>query len=155
MKQRIVITVVSVAAAEHLLDNADKMLAVGSVHGYFDSLTASDNVLFYSDHLDLWSMGDSFDRFLRPKSRLRYFDYGSSQLYAIRRDLLRFRVSPRNDEERLFRTLLQSAKSIYRQAGSEPVLFVLRQVFDVSRDVPSNSQSRPNKPLQNRAPRGG
>ena len=110
------------------------MLAEGSVVDYFQSLIASDGVLFYSDHLDLWSMGDSFDRCLRPKSQLRYFEAGSSQLYAIPRDLLRLRASPRNEEERLFRAVLQSAKSIYRPDASGAFLFVLRQVFGVSGD---------------------
>jgi hypothetical protein len=145
MKQRIFITVIPGASAEHLLDRAAKMLAEGSVIDYFHSLIASDGVLFYSDHLDLWSMGDSFDRFLRPKSQLRYFDARSSQLYAIRRRLLQLRASPRNDEERLFRAILQSAKSIYRRAAPEPFLFVLRQVFGASGDIGPGSRPGPNQ----------
>jgi len=136
MKQRIFITVVAGTPAEHLLDHAQRMLSEGSVLDYLQSLIASNNVLFYSDHLDLRSMGDSFDRFLRPKSRLRYFEAGSAELYAIRRDLLHLRALPRDDEERIFHALLQSVKSIYKQAAPEAFLFILRQIFGASGDAP-------------------
>lgn len=136
MKQRIFISVIPGAPALHLLDCAQTMLAEGSVTDYLQSLIASDGLLFYSEHLDLWSMGDSFNRFLRPKSRLLYFDGGGSQLYAIRRDLLQLRAAPRDDEERLLRGLLQSAKSISRRAEAEAYLFVLRQIFGLSGDQP-------------------
>jgi hypothetical protein len=132
MKQHIVIAVVSDAPAKHLFDRAHEMLAGGLVDAYFKSLTCSDDILFYSQHLDLWSMGDSFERLLRPKSRLQYFDGGSSQLYAIRRDVLQLRASPRDEEERLLRTLLLSAKSFQRRTAREAFLFVLRSVFDAS-----------------------
>jgi len=74
-------------------------------------------------------MGDSFDRFLRPRSRVRYFDGGSSQLYAIRCDLLRTPAEPRDEEERLLRTLICGAKAFYRRTEAASLLFVLRQVF--------------------------
>jgi hypothetical protein len=143
MKQRIFITVIPGAPGEHLLDCAQEMLAEGSVVDYIQSLIDSDSVLFYSDHLDLWSMGDSFDRFLRPKSRLRYFVAGSSELYAIRRDILQLRAAPRDDEERMLRALLYSAKSIYKSATLDTLMFVLRQVFKASGDTSLDSQPRP------------
>lgn len=136
MKQHIFISVIPGAPALHLLDCAQTMLAENSVTNYFQSLIASNGVLFYSEHLDLWSMGDSFNRFLRPKKHLRYFDEGGSQLYGIRRDLLQLRAPARDDEERLLRGLLKSAKSIYKRADSEAYLFVLRQVVGTSGDMP-------------------
>ena len=135
MKQRIFIAVVPGAAAQHLLGCAPRMLAEGTVVDYFEQLISSDRLLFYSNHLDFWSMGDSFNRFLRPRSKLETFTGASSQLFAIRRALLQLRAAARDDEERLFRELLRSAKSIYRQPPSESFLFVLRQVFGCSGDI--------------------
>ena len=123
MTQRIFITVIPSAAGECLLANAQKLLAEGLVVAYVHSLIDSQGVHFYSDHLDLWSMGDSFDRFLRPRSRVQYFDGGSSQLYAIRCDLLRTPAAPRDEEERLLRTLICGAKAFYRR--TEVGLFCL------------------------------
>jgi len=135
MTQRIFITVIPGAPGEHLLANAQKMLTERSVVPYVQSLIDSQGVRFYSDHLDLWSMGDSFDRFLRPKSRVQYFDGGSSQLYAIRCDLLRTPVAPRDEEEQLLRTLICGAKAFRKPSEATAFLFVLRQVFTVFQET--------------------
>lgn len=141
MTQRIFITVISGAPAEQLLANAQKMLAEKSVVAYVHSLIDSQGIHFYSDHLDLWSMGDSFDRFLRPRSRVQYFDGRSSQLYAIRCDLLRSPAAPRNEEERLLRTLICGAKAFYRHTEAASFLFVLRQVFTSFQETITQTQA--------------
>ena len=152
MTQRIFITVIAGPPGEHLLANGQKMLAEGSVITYVHSLIDSQDVHFYSDHLDLWSMGDSFDRFLRPRTRVQYFDGGSSHLYAIRCDLLRTPPEPRDEEERLLRTLICGAKAFYRRAEPAALLFVLRQVFTSFHETLSFAQPRPNQALQRTAP---
>jgi hypothetical protein len=133
VKQRVSIAVVPSEAAHYLLKRAKKMLSEDSVTDYFDSLIVANAILFHSNHLDLWSMGDSFDRFLRPKSQVHFIDGGMSQLYAIPRDRIALRAAARNDDERLLQVLLQSAKSSYRDIPGA-FIFLLRQVFGLSGD---------------------
>lgn len=129
VRQRILIAVLPKTASKALLDSAQRLLEVGSIVRFIDSLVERDAAIFYSQHLDLWSMGDSFERLLRPKSKLRRFDHGSFQLYAIPRESLRFRLPARDKEEELFRDVLRHAKSIYRRVSPDAYLFVLRRVF--------------------------
>ena len=91
--------------------------------------------MFYNEHLDLWSMGDSFDRFLRPRKHVRFFEHESCQLHAIARDRLRLRAVARDDEERLLRDVLDHAKRMY-QGGSGCYLFLLRRVRGTSSGSP-------------------
>ena len=118
------------------------MLKEGSVVEYVHSLIDSGGIRFYSDHLDLWSMGDSFERFIRPKSRVRFFAHGSFQLYAIRCDLLRTPPASRDDEEYLLRTLLRGARAFSKHSDSAPFLFVLRQVFNLFQETSPSAKGK-------------
>jgi hypothetical protein len=71
-----------------------------------------------------------------------YFDGGSSQLYAIRCDVLRTPTVPRDEEERLLRTLICGAKEFYRRTEAASLLFVLRQVFTSFQETLSLVQPR-------------
>jgi hypothetical protein len=133
--QRIFITAIPGANGTHLLENAQAMIERRSVIDYVHSLIDTGGLSFYSDHLDLWSMADSFDRLLRPKRHLRYFDGGSSQLYAIDCGLLRTPPTPRDEEERMLRTLICGAKALHKRADVPVILFVFRQVFTSFRET--------------------
>ncbi len=132
MKQRILISVLPKDESLSLLNAAPQLLESSSVENHIRSLIERNQVVFFSEHLDLWSMGDSFDRFLRPKKHLRSLAAESSQLYAIPRENLRFHPPARNDEEQLLRDLLGHAKRAYRRTAPGAYLFVLRTVSDAS-----------------------
>lgn len=134
MKQRILISVLPPQAGKSLLDAAPQYLESGIVGDYIRSLIERDQVVFYSEHLDLWSMGDSFERFLRPKKHLRFFSAHSSILYAIPRKCLSLGVTARDADEQLLRDLLRHARNAYRKVVPDAYLFVLRNVFGASGD---------------------
>ncbi len=87
---------------------------------------------FWSCILDAWSMGDSFDRFLRPSRELRKVVTGSHQVICCRRENIRIRGDARNEEEERLKQVLSQAKQAYKKSTKESYLFQIRSVFDVS-----------------------
>jgi hypothetical protein len=134
VKQRILISVLPIDASKSLLDAARQRLESGSLGEHIRSLIERNQVIFYCEHLDLWSMGDTFERFLRPKKHLLSFSAHSSILYAIPRERLRLSAPARDAEEQLLRDLLGRAKRAYQRTVPGSFLFVLRTVFGASGD---------------------
>jgi hypothetical protein len=132
--QRVMIAALSRDTGEQLLRNAERMLSDASFGAHIESLIDANRVLFYSEHLDVWSMGDSFERFLRPTSKVTLFAHGSEQLYALPRRLLTLRPRPRGCEERLLRDLLRLAKSQYAGVAPDAWIFVWRRAVHISRE---------------------
>ena len=134
MKQSVLITVLPAKESKALVEAISQHLDRRTVEVFIRSLVDRDRVVFHSEHLDLWSMGDSFELLLRPKKYLRCFSADSTILYTIPRDRLRLSAPARDDEERLLRDLLRHAKSLYRKAAPDAAIFVMRSVFEVSGD---------------------
>jgi hypothetical protein len=134
VKQRVLISVLRSNAGKSLLNAAPRLLESGSVGNHICSLIERGHLVFYSEHLDLWSMGDSFERFLRPKKHLRSFSAHSSILYAIPREYLRLSAPVRDEDEQLLRDLLGHAKRANQRTVPGAYLFVLRTVFGASGD---------------------
>jgi hypothetical protein len=132
VKQRILIIVLEKDPGEDLIRSAAELLQNGSIDEYLQSFITTDQAIFFSEHLDVWSMGDSFDRFLRPKKHVRTISAGSRELYAIPRERLRLGLSARNEEEDLLRDLLGHAKRLYRRVAPDAHLFLLRSVTGAS-----------------------
>jgi hypothetical protein len=57
VKQRILISVLPIDASKFLLDAARQRLQSGSLGEHIRSLIERNQVIFYCEHLDLWSMG--------------------------------------------------------------------------------------------------
>lgn len=131
MKQRVVITVLPADRAAELLSTVQQRLIDHSLLPRIESLMQTEEVLFFSDHLDLWSMGDTFDRLLRPKAKLHVFRHQSDVLYAIPRRSLVFRHKPRDFEEFLLCDLLRFAKT-NNWVTPDSWLFLLRRVLGTS-----------------------
>lgn len=145
MKQRIVIVVLTGAAAELLLQSRGSYTDGEALHHSLVARLGGEDVIYYSEHLDLWSMGDSLDRFLRPRSACLSEEIGADWLYAIPRRRLRLSAKPRNEEERLLLTFLQAAKSMYPNSDPDACLLVLRRVLGASDGLPFSSHQLPGK----------
>jgi hypothetical protein len=95
-------------------------------------LIEGNRVLYFSEHLATPSMGGSFERLLRPKSQVSFLEHHDEQLYAISYRKLAMRLPPRDREERLFRELLQTARSFGTAVDPEGWIFVWRKGTGVS-----------------------
>lgn len=133
MNQRTCIVVLPNVESQLVLETAHELLAGGGFPKHVRELITRDRVIFFSEHLDLWSMWDTFDRFLRPRNQVQLFNGGSSMLYAISLERLTIRQTARDLEESLFRSLLIAAKT-YDRRDRDGFLFVLREVFCHVRD---------------------
>ena len=132
MQQTITIFVACGREGEALFDEADSRLTKHGFEWDRDYLIKDGQIAFWSVHLDLWSMGDTFDRFLSSQFGLVRSAVGSHQLYAIRRDGLTISETARNEEEGRLLSVLQHAKNAYIEATAESYLFLIRTVFDAS-----------------------
>ena len=129
MFQKVVIAVLCDEAGKELYENCADFFDFDKFKIRADEAFLQNQLLFYNEHLDAWSMGDSFDRFLYPKSKLRSLSGGCSTIYAINRRHLKLQHAPRDEEERFLKSTLASARRFYWRASSDSYLFMLRKVF--------------------------
>ena len=129
MQQTVTLIVACNAPGRELFRTAKRRL---SPTGFtFDPvpLLKGSQLAFYLTYLDVWSMCQSFEKFLYPRSEVKYYEKGSTMLWAIRREKLRLRNKPMNEEEAIFLSMLQHARQTYRRATDESYLFIVRSVF--------------------------
>jgi hypothetical protein len=87
---------------------------------------------YWCSFLDLWSMGDSFGRFLGPENELRTASAGPHQLVCCRRENVRIAGEARNQEEERLKQILLQARDAYPSSTEESYLFQIRSAFDAS-----------------------
>ena len=132
MQQFVTIFVLVGESGRVLYDDSEARLSRRGLDWDRGEAIRNGQLAFWINFLDLWSMGDSFDRFLCPSSELKKADAGPHQLICGRRENIKVGNKPRNEEEvRLFAFLSQAIEA-YRKATCESYLFQLRSVFDVS-----------------------
>jgi len=130
MQQFVTIFVICGSEGKKLFDEANSLLSANGFKWDRESLIQGGHLAFWSSHLDLWSMGDTFDRFLATQEGVVRSAFSSHQLYAMRRDRSAFSMTARNEEEERFLSQLNHAKNAYKQVAIESYLFVIRTVFD-------------------------
>jgi hypothetical protein len=93
---------------------ADRFAALVREHGY------ALPVVYFSEHLDAWSMGDVFERWLAPS--------GGNELLRIHADRFELFCYPLPDDEVLARSLREALRpqSLHERAASELLRFLGR-----------------------------
>jgi len=129
MQQTVTLIVVCNAPGRELFRTAKRRLFPTGFTFDPVPLLKGSQLAFYLTYIDVWSMGDSFEKFLYPKSEVKYHENGRTMLWAVRREKLRLRSKPRSVEQATLFSLLQHAKNTYRRATDESYLFMVRSVF--------------------------
>jgi len=129
MQQTVTLIVVCGSSGRKLFASAQKLLTASGFRFDPEPLRQKSHLAFYMTYLDVWSMGNTFERFLYPKKEVRKYESGVSSLWAIRREKLSLRNTARNEEERRLKECLSQARSAYRQATDESYLFMYRSVI--------------------------
>ena len=132
MQQFITIFVLCGESGRRIFDESKSRLSDEGFDWDHDQMTQSGQLAYWVRLLDVWSMGDAFDRFLQPKNDLQTVNSGSHQLVCCRRELVRIEGKARNEEESRLKEVLQQAKEAYSETTDESYIFQLRSVFDVS-----------------------
>jgi len=132
MQQRISIFVVCDSSGREIFATMEDRISSEGFSFDEEELLKKSHLAFSATYLDLWSIRDSFERFLFPRKKVRHFTKGMTLVWAIRREDLVVRNSPRNEEEIVFRTFLMAAKNMYKAATTESYLFVVRTVWTAS-----------------------
>ena len=132
MQQFITIFVLCGESGRTLFDESDTRLTGDGFDWNRDQMIQSGQLAYWSSFLDAWSMGDSFDRFLKPSRELRQVMAESHQLLCCRRENIRIRGEARSEEEERLKQDLRQARKAYKKATNESYLFQLRSVFDAS-----------------------
>lgn len=132
MQQFITIFVLCCESGRKLFDESDSRLTEGGFNWDRSQMIQSSQLAYWSSFLDVWSTGDSFERFLKPSRELRQVKVGSHQLLCCRRENIRIRGEARNGEEERLKQILKQARKAYKISTDESYLFQLRSVFDVS-----------------------
>ena len=109
-------------------------------------LMNQSHLAFYHTYIDLWSMGDTFDRFLYPKTSLTMVEAHSTQVWTILRAEMRIRNKPRNAEEEILRSLLVCAKDIYKTPTDDFYFFLVRSILPTTAtSFDPKNEEKPNK----------
>jgi hypothetical protein len=132
MQQFVTIFVLCGESGRKLFEESDSRLTKVGLDWDRDKSLANGQLAYWINFLDAWSMGDSFDRFLSPENELKRVDAGSHQLVCCRRENVRIKSEPRNEEEARLRQILTQAREAYQGATSESYLFQIRSVFSAS-----------------------
>jgi hypothetical protein len=132
MQQFITIFVLCGESGRLLFEESDSRLSEKGFDWNRDQMIQNGQLAYWARLLDVWSMGDSFDRFLQPEGGLRMINSGSHQLVCCRREKVRIKGKPRNEEEKRFKQVLKQAKEAYQGATNESYIFQLRSVFAAS-----------------------
>jgi hypothetical protein len=132
MQQFVTIFVLCGAAGRELFDESESRLSANGFEWERDRMIQNGQLAYWCTFLDVWSMGDSFDRFLGPENEVRKFRAGSQQLACCRRENVRIEGESRTQEEERLKQVLQQARDAYRSASEESYLFQIRSCFDAS-----------------------
>jgi hypothetical protein len=132
MQQLVTIFVLSGDEGRQLFDESESRLTTSGFDWDRDRMIQNGQLAYWCSILDVWSMGDSFDRFLAPESEVRAFCAGSHQLVCCRRESVAIKGVARNEEEERLKQVLQQAKDAYQSASDESYLFQIRSCFDAS-----------------------
>lgn len=142
MEQFVTIFVICGRAGRDLFDQAETWLTSKGMNWDRDAMIAAGQLAYWSQHLDLWSMGDSFDKFIHSPDK-RAFSSGSHRLICCRREGSEVRGKATNEEEQRLKGNLLQALRAYAEASTESYLFQLRSVFDASKGFNPNAPSSP------------
>jgi hypothetical protein len=106
-------------------------------------LMNESHLAFYHSYVDLWSMRDTFDRFIYPKNALTLVEAYSTQVWTIPRAKMRIRNKARNTEEEILRSLLCYAKDIYKTSEADFYFFLIRSILPTTATSfdPKNEES--------------
>ena len=140
MQQLITIFVLCGESGRKLFEESDSRLSEEGFDWNRDQMIQYGQLAYWSRLLDMWSMGDSFDRFLHPEGGLRMINSGSHQLVCCRREDVRIKGKARNEEEIRLKQVLKQAKEAYQGTTDESYLFQPRSVFDVSEGFSPEAQ---------------
>ena len=132
MQQFVTIFVLCGEQGRQLFGESESRLTANGFDWDRDRAIQSGQVAYWCTLLDVWSMGDSFDRFLGPENEVRTFRAGSHQLVCCRREKVSIEGECRNEEEERLKQVLQQARDAYRSASEESYLFQIRSCFDAS-----------------------
>jgi hypothetical protein len=132
MQQFVTIFVVCGESGRQLFDESNLRLSANGFDWDRANTLKTDQLAFYCSFLDIWSMGDSFEKFFKPEGELKVIRSGSHQLVCSRREDIRIEGHAGNEEEKRLKQILEQAKEAYEDATSESYLFQLRSVFDAS-----------------------
>ena len=132
MQQFVTIFVLCGVEGRQIFDESESRLTPRGFDWDRDRMIQSGQLAYWCSLLDVWSMGDSFDRFLGPESEVRAFCEGSHQLVCCRRESVIIKGVGRNEEEERLQQVLQQAKYAYQSASDESYLFQIRSCFDAS-----------------------
>lgn len=132
MQQFVTILVLCGESGRQLFDEAEPRLTTNGFDWDRQQMIQGCQLAYWCSFLDVWSMGDSFDRFLGPENELRTASAGSHQLVCCRRENIRVEGKARNQEEERLKQILLQARDAYRSSTDESYLFQIRSVFDAS-----------------------
>jgi hypothetical protein len=132
MQQRVSIIVACNSSGRNLVETAESRITSAGFD--FDPLSFTDksHLAFYVSYIDVWSMGDTFHRFLYPKKEIKFISKDSTQIWIIDRSRLHIRNKPRNEEEQFLHSLLLQAKNFYKMKNVNFYFFLVRSVFTSS-----------------------
>ena len=132
MQQLVTIFVLCGTGGRQLFDESEARLTANGFDWDRDRMIQNGQLAYWCTLLDVWSMRDSFDRFLGPGNEVRTFRAGSQQLVCCRRENVRIEGESRNQEEERLKQVLQQARDAYRSASEESYLFQIRSCYDAS-----------------------
>lgn len=132
MQQFVTIFVLCGEPGRQLFEESVSRLSEKGFDWNRDQMIQNGQLAYWARLLDVWSMGDSFDRFLQPEGELRRINAGSHQLVCCRRENVRIEGEARNEEEERLLQVLRQARKAYQSATNESYLFQLRSFLDTS-----------------------
>lgn len=132
MQQFVTLLVVCEDSGRHVFETLEQRIRTEGFHVDLDPLLTKSHLAFHLRYLDVWSMGDSFERFLYPKKELVHHAVGATELWALRREKLAVRGTPENEEEKRLKEYLLQARQVCRRATDESYFIMVRTIFDVS-----------------------
>ena len=139
MEQFVTIFVICGRAGRDLFEQAETRLTSEGMNWDRDAMIAAGQLAYWSQQLDLWSMGDSFGKFIRSPEK-RAFSSGSHQLICCRREGSEVQGQAANEEEKRLKEILLQAFRAYHEASTESYLFLVRSVIDTSKGFNPNAQ---------------
>jgi virulence-associated protein VapD len=132
MQQIVTIFVICGESGRQLFDDSQSTLTDAGFDWDRDLMIKNGQLAYWASLLDVWSMGDTFERFIKPAKNVRTVRVESRELVCCRREKIRIAGKPRNEEERRLKEILIQAKEAYEDATSESYLFQIRSVLHTS-----------------------
>ena len=132
MEQFVTVFVLCGRAGRELFEQVQSKLTCDGLQWDRDAMISVGQVAYWNHHLDLWSMGDSFDRFIKSHDTLSVSS-GAHQLICCGRESCEIEGEARTEEEARLKEILTQAIQAYGGAMNELYLFQIRSVFTASK----------------------